>query len=403
MKRISLILAAAMCVASAWSQKAYENHGFRSNWSMGIDGGVSTPLKGHSFFTNMRGIVGIHLQKGISPAFSIGVEGMAGINTCSWETIYYTNHYGVEQTAPAYSTTAFDNLYVGAYGAVNMFNLFGGLPCEGPRLFDIDVVAGIGWGHNFNSEQAFAPYAYGVRDQNYMVTKAGLNLNFNLSRVFTISLKPSVSFNITGTKYSPLDIEYTSAGYTIHKANFNCLVGLTFRMGRQFECVTPADPAMIDELNARINEIRSKVETANTATAAAESRAIALAQELTACQDKKPEVIKETGNNIQSVRYIFYRNGSSKITADQQPNVEMVAAYLNSRPEAKVEIKGYASPDGNAELNQRLAAARAESVKTMLINKYGINANRITAKGEGIGELFSENSWNRVAICTLEE
>ena len=155
--------------------------------------------------------------------------------------------------------------------------------------------------------------------------------------------------------------------------------------------------------NTRINEIRSKVETANTATAAAESRAIALAQELTACQDKKPEVIKETGNNIQSVRYIFYRNGSSKITADQQPNVEMVAAYLKSRPEAKVEIKGYASPDGNAELNQRLAAARAESVKTMLINKYGISADRITAKGEGVGELFSENSWNRVAICTLEE
>jgi len=404
MKRIILAFtAAAISLSSAFAQEAYENYGFRSNWSIGVDGGVGTPLKGHSFFTNMRPLVGIHLQKGISPAFAVGVEGYAGINTCSWETMYYYDQFGVEQSATAHSTTPFDNMYIGAYGALNLFNLFQGLPCNGPRLFDVEVVAGAGWGHNFNSEQAFAPYAYGVRDQNYMVTKAGLNFNFNLSRVFTISLKPSVSFNMTGTEYIPLDIDYTSAGYSIHKASFNCLVGLSFRLGRQFECVTPKDPAMIDELNAKINEIRGRIEAENAATAAAESRAVALAQQLDACNSKKPEVIKEESNNLQSVRYIFYRIGSSKITADQQPNVEMVADYLKNNAKAKVEIKGYASPDGNAERNAKLAEERAESVKTMLIKKYGVSADRIVAKGEGIGSMFSENSWNRVAICTLEE
>lgn len=403
MKKFILAATALACLMPVSAQKAYENYGFRSNWSIGLDGGVSTPVRGHSFFTNMRGIVGLHLQKGISPAFAIGVEGYAGINTSSWEKIYFTNHFDRPQVATAHSTTAFDNMYIGAYGSVNLFNLFGGLRCDGVRIFDIDLVAGAGWGHNFNSPQAFAPYAYGVRDQNYFMTKAGLNFNFNLSSVFTLSLKPSVSWNMTGTEYAPLEVEYTSAAYTSRKAYFNCMVGVSFRLGSQFECVTPKDPAMLAELNNQVNDLRARVESQNAATAAAESRAVALAEQLTACQNKKPEVIKEADNSLQSVRYIFYRNGSSKITADQRPNVEMVAAYLKDQPKSKVVIKGYASPDGSLELNKKLAAARAESVKTMLINKYGIAADRITAQGEGVGEMFSENSWNRVSICTLEE
>ena len=114
-------------------------------------------------------------------------------------------------------------------------------------------------------------------------------------------------------------------------------------------------------------------------------------------------MVKEVNNNLQSVRYIFYKIGSSVITADQQPNVEMVAQYLKNHKDSKVVVKGYASPDGNLEFNKKLAAARAESVKTALVKKYGISADRITAEGEGIGEMFSENDWNRVSICTLED
>lgn len=68
-----------------------------------------------------------------------------------------------------------------------------------------------------------------------------------------------------------------------------------------------------------------------------------------------------------------------------------------------MEIKGYASQDGNLEFNKRLAAARAESVRTLLVTKYGIASSRVKAQGEGIGHMFKEDSWNRVAICILNE
>ncbi len=113
-------------------------------------------------------------------------------------------------------------------------------------------------------------------------------------------------------------------------------------------------------------------------------------------------MVNKVTNNLESVRYVFFRIGSSVIGADQQPNIEMIAAYLNNHPGSKVVVKGYASKDGPEELNIKLANSRAESVKNALMKKYKIPASRIQAEGCGIGEMFEEESWNRVAICILE-
>jgi hypothetical protein len=37
----------------------------------------------------------------------------------------------------------------------------------------------------------------------------------------------------------------------------------------------------------------------------------------------------------------------------------------------------------------------------MLVKKYGIDAKRITAKGQGVTNMFDELSWNRVSICEI--
>ena len=113
--------------------------------------------------------------------------------------------------------------------------------------------------------------------------------------------------------------------------------------------------------------------------------------------------MKEVSNIYNSVRFVFFRVGSYAITSDQMPNVEMIADYMKSHPKAKVVIKGYASPEGNYDFNIKLAKNRAEAVRKVLMNKYKISSERITADGEGIGNMFEEPSWNRVSICTLEQ
>ena len=377
MKKILLIAALAAGVATASAQDALRATGFGSNWSIGVDGGVTTPLTHHAFFGSMRPIVGVHVAKQISPAFGLGVEGLFSINTSGLN-------------GGPKSATAFDNSYVGAYGTVNLFNLFGGYVPQ-QRVFDIDVMAGAGWGRDiFNN-------AYG-QYHNFFATKAGLNFNFHPSEKVTISIKPQVAWDM-----SDAGVRFSSAAYNANKASFNLLAGVTYNFGPGFVAVREYDQAEVDALNAQINALRGDVEAATLAVAASQAEAAALAVQLDSCMNAAPKVIKEETNTLSSVRYVFFRIGSSKITADQMPNVEMIAAYLKNHPESKVVIKGYASKDGNEEFNIKLAAARAESVRDSLIKKYGIKASRINAEGEGIGNMFAEESWNRVSICTIED
>ena len=109
--------------------------------------------------------------------------------------------------------------------------------------------------------------------------------------------------------------------------------------------------------------------------------------------------VKSRHNTVLDV---FFLLGSANITPDQMPNVERIAHYLKNHPGSTVVIKGYASRDGNAKSNEKLASMRAEAVKTALIKKYGISASRISASGAGIGDMFEDDAWNRVSICTLE-
>ena len=79
-------------------------------------------------------------------------------------------------------------------------------------------------------------------------------------------------------------------------------------------------------------------------------------------------------------------------------NIELIAQYMKNHKNAKVEIKGYASPEGSKELNQKLSEARAEAVKNILVKKHKISADRLTATGMGATDkLFEQVEFNRVA------
>lgn len=373
MKKTLLTAVLALGALTAAAQ-AYEQPKFFDNWSIGLDGGAATPLTHHAFFGDMRGVFGAHIQKQVTPAFALGAEGLAGVNTSSW--------YGPK------SSTAIDNSYLGLYGAVDFANLFSTYNPD--RFFTVEGVLGLGWGHNFRNKAAGA-------DNNYLGFKAGLNFNFNLSRKVTLAIKPAIVWNLTDN-----DVEGSSCAFNANAATFQILAGLTYNFGPGFQLVRPYNQAEIDVLNGQINELRGALDASLAAAAVTEAQNAELAAQLQACMNKKPEVVKEVSNQLNSVRYIFFKIGSSVITKDQQPNVEMIAAYMKSHPKSKVIIRGYASKDGNLDFNIKLAESRAQSVKNALIKGYKIAADRIEAKGEGIGNMFEEESWNRVSICTLE-
>ena len=361
------------------AQEAMLKPGFFDNISIGVQGGGTTPLRnfrtGSKFFDNMRGVAGLDIRKQITPAFAVGAEGDFAVNTSNWEGM-------------THSTTVFDASYVGAYGAVNLFQLF--QPYGTKNFFDIEAVAGAGWGHLYQNGKG--------TDHNFFGTKAGLNFNFNVSDHVTLSLRPSVLYDM-----SDAPAKQSSASYNADKATFNIMAGVSVKLGDGFKYSVPNyNLDEIAALNEKVTNLRADLAAAGDALNASNNENMMLAAELQKLKNQKPVVVKETQDFLSTVRYVNFNIGKYNVPADQLPNVAAVASYLKNHPKATVSIKGYASQDGPIEVNERLANQRAESVKNMLVSKYGIKADRIKAEGMGIGHMFEEESWNRVAICTLD-
>lgn len=376
MKKIVASLVLCMAVIAANAQKAVEGNKFTDNWSVGFNAGGTTPLTHSAFFKNMRAVLGVGLDKQVTPVLGLGFEAMTSINTTP-------------------SRTAFDNTNLSVLGTLNLSNLFGGY-AGAPRLFEVETVAGIGWLH----------YAVnGESDLNSMSSKLGLNFNFNLGeeKAWTLAFKPALVYDMSadGTDNVCFNANRAAWEFTAGlKYHFSCSNGKHY-----FTIVKPYNQSEIDALNDQINNMRREADDNAAALKNANLKAADLEKALNDCKNQAPKVITETVTNnkktLESV--VTFRQGGTSVESSQTPNVERIATYLKNHKNATVSIKGYASPEGNADVNARIAKQRAESVKNMLINRYKIAANRITAEGQGVGNMFEEPDWNRVSICTINE
>lgn len=374
--RKSIILLAfilgGFTVANA--QSVVEGTKLTDNWSVGVNAGGVTPLTHSAFFKGMRPTFGVGVSKQLTPIFGLGFQGMGYINTTS-------------------SKTAFDASDVSVLGKVNLMNLFASYTGE-PRLFEVEAVAGMGWLHYYASSDG---------DQNSWSTRFGMNFNFNLgeSKAWTLGLQPAIVYDMQG------DFNRAKSRFNVNSAAFEITAGLTYHFktsngNHYFTKVKVYNQAEIDDLNSSINALRGEVNNKNSELNNAVQRISGLQRDLEDCRTKTVSAaVVKTSRVPESI--ITFRQGRSVVDASQLPNVERVASYMKKHPDTRVVIKGYASPEGSIEVNDRIAKARAEAVKNILVKKYKINIDRITAEGQGVGDMFTEPDWNRVSICTIED
>lgn len=378
MKKRAMIagLLLGMAVVGANAQTAVEGNKFLDNWSLGINAGGTTPLTHSAFFKNMRPVVGLGLTKQLTPSFGIGMEAMGSFNT-------------------TVSRTAIDNSNISLLGMINLNNFFGTYTGV-PRTFEVEAVFGIGWLHYYVNEE--------LGDHiNSPSTKVGLNFNFNLgeSKAWTLAVKPALVYDMNDAGYYHFNANCAAWEITAGlKYHFKCSNGEHY-----FTKVRPYNQSEIDALNAQVNRLRGEADNNAAALRKETQRANGLETELNECRNKAPQVVTNTIDNSKKIleSVITFRQGRTTIESSQLPNVERIATYLRNHKEASVVIKGYASPEGSAEVNARIANQRAEAVKKMLVSKYRIAESRISAEGQGVGNMFDEPDWNRVSICTINE
>ncbi len=91
---------------------------------------------------------------------------------------------------------------------------------------------------------------------------------------------------------------------------------------------------------------------------------------------------------------VFFDRDKSVIRPQYRDEVAKVAAQMQEFPNATAVIEGHASRDSarsSARHNQRLSEARANAVKSMLSNEFGIAPNRLNAVGYGFDRPIAPN------------
>ena len=373
MKKLILMLSAVALTATVSAQTVEESKTF-DNFYIGINGGVATATTGHGWLKNLQPNAGLRIGRNFTPVFGMAVESNA----------YFKNTNGFT------TGTLVNALNTSLLGTVNLTNWFGGYKGE-PRVFEVSALYGLGWGHIF-----------GTPTEEYktdmLTSKIGLDFAFNFGsdKQWQFYLEPAIIYSLNGNGYQGVK-------YDIDRSVVQLNAGIVYKFKNSngthnFKIAELRDQSEIDALNAQVNSLRGELSGKDSELDAKDRKIADLEKALEDCKNSKQPVYVRpvTATNLQPT--VLFRQGKSVIDPAQYAPIELIATYMKNHPEAKVEIKGYASPEGSAEINQKLSEERAEAVKNALVKKYKISADRLTTKGMGATDkLFEQVEFNRVA------
>ena len=329
MKKLGLMIAAVSMAASVSAQSLAESKTF-DNWYVGINGGVATNTTGSRWLHNLNPNAGLRIGRYFTPVFGLAAESNA----------YFSNKPG-ESTG-----TIVRFLNTSLLGTTNLTNWIAGYKGE-PRAFEVSAVYGLGWLRTFNSHHA--------ENINVATSKLGLDFayNFGANKEWQVYVEPSITYLLNGEGYEGLE-------YNINKSMVQLNAGIIYKFKNSngthnFAVVTPRDQAEIDALNAQINELRNR----------------------------KPEVItKEVVKEVPAVKeltvsdlvFVTFAQGKSILTKEAK------AALDNIKAGSHVQVVGTASPEGSAEINQKISEGRANAVADYLRGR-GVIVDEATGKG----------------------
>lgn len=89
---------------------------------------------------------------------------------------------------------------------------------------------------------------------------------------------------------------------------------------------------------------------------------------------------------------VFFDTNKSNIKDQYKPEIAKVAEKLVEYPNATARIDGHTDNTGPRKLNERLSLARANSVKSALVNEYNIDASRLSTQGFAWDQPIADNS-----------
>lgn len=369
-----------------WGNRCWDN------WYFGIHAGAQAKTTHQAVFRHVSPAVGVRAGKWLTP--SVGISFNADFTFSD-----------VEEMNNKYSQQIDNTMNLDLLLQANLMNIFSGYRGE-PRNFEVIPGVAMGWLHNWTK----TGYDLGlgtIRNALTATVCCDFAWNFGKKKQWQFFVEPEMQWLIGGAIPEFIDMNGVGGKTVAFNANYSFIqlnVGLNYRFKtsngtHNFCIITPCDETEIAALNAEINALRAK----NLELDALRAEIAKLRKALKDCEEKpKPVVVeKEVEPNLPAV---FYPLNKSIITPAQAQNVAIAATVMKNHPELKLQVKGYASPEGPHDNNNSLGIRRAAAVKDLLVKKYHIDPSRITAEGCGeTDQLFEIYEFNRVAMLYIDK
>jgi outer membrane protein OmpA-like peptidoglycan-associated protein len=145
----------------------------------------------------------------------------------------------------------------------------------------------------------------------------------------------------------------------------------------------------LDNANAEINRLRSKLATQQAAPAPV--------------KEVVKEVVKvEKEKQFMPLSIFFALNSASQLEAGEEVNLRTIAEAAKKNPDLKVYLTGYAdSATGTEEINNRISAQRAESVAQAL-EKLGVSRSQMVISSKGGVSMLENTAYDRRVIVEVK-
>lgn len=347
---------------------------FGSNWFISVGGGAQV-LFGNSdhigkFKDRIAPTINVAVGKWATPALGVRLQ-YSGLQVKGYTRNGAAPYIkGGEAPDGAYKQKW---NYMNLHGdlMVNLNALFGGYNPD--RVYEIIPYIGAGWARSYSSPHT-----------NTATFNAGIINRFRLSRNVDLNLE----LNATG-------LEGKFDGERGGKHDYDGILGATLGI----TCYFPNHgfkrpmPQIISQIE--LQQMRDQMAAMAAANMELQQQ-LANAQQPVEVQATEEIIV---GDTTIVPRTVFFTIGSDRLTPQEEMNLSYLAERMKQNPNTTYTVNGYAdSSTGTPAINERLSRERAQAVKDLLVNKFGISADRLTIAAGGGVDKFGQPILNRVVL-----
>jgi OOP family OmpA-OmpF porin len=105
--------------------------------------------------------------------------------------------------------------------------------------------------------------------------------------------------------------------------------------------------------------------------------------------DNEPEPAPELVRVELDVKFDFDK---SRVREESYSDIKNLADFMQQYPQTSTTVEGHTDSVGTDQYNQRLSERRAEAVRNVLVNEYGVEGGRVNSVGYGESRPVADNS-----------